>query len=188
MGGKKRLILYRCYHDSGEKFMRYLFILLSSFFIFSSNVLALTLSSPAFVNGDTLPAQFSCDGKNISPVLTWSNVSAHTQSFALIFSDKDAPGGLFYHWVVFNIPKATTTLAQAVNKLPTGALLGVNTWREAQYRGPCPPKGTTHHYVFSLYALDTRLTLPVGSDAPSILEAIKNHIINTAELKVMFGH
>ncbi len=149
---------------------------------------AMTLSASDFFNGGSIPSQYSCDGKDISPALTWSEVPTNTQSLALILSDPDAPGGTFYHWIVFNIPKTTPGLPQAVRQLPAGALVGENSWRQQQYRGPCPPKGATHHYIFSLYALDTKLTLPAGSNAMSVIDAIQNHVVDETELKATFGH
>lgn len=148
----------------------------------------LTLSSQNITNGSTIPVQYSCDGKNVSPDLEWSGVPAHAQTLALILSDIDAPGGVFYHWVVFNIPKTISSLPSTVDKLPTGCVIGKNSWNKLSYKGPCPPKGSTHQYIFSLYALDTTLHLSSGIDAESVLKAMQNHVIGEAELKATFGH
>lgn len=147
-----------------------------------------TLSSQSITNGSTIPAQYSCDGKDISPDLEWTSVPAQTQTLALILSDIDAPGGTFYHWVVYNIPKTISSLPSAIDKLPAGSVVGKNSWNKLSYKGPCPPKGSTHQYIFSLYALDTPLHLSSGRDAESVLKAMQNHVLGEAELKATFGH
>src|SRR5580700_3822445 len=84
----------------------------------------IALTSQAFANGITMPVLYTCDGKDISPDLHWSNLPAKTQTIAIILSDEDAPSGVFYHWVVFNIPAKTTELAEAIKTLPHDALAG----------------------------------------------------------------
>ncbi len=148
-----------------------------------------TLSSQDIINaGSDACLTYSCDGKDISPDLEWTDAPAHTQTYALILSDVDAPGGIFYHWVVYNIPKTVSSLPSAVDKLPAGSVTGKNSWDHLSYKGPCPPKGATHHYIFSLYALDTALHLSSKPDAESVLKAMQNHVLGEAELKATFGH
>src|SRR5437868_2091935 len=113
-----------------------------------------TLNSSSFSDREKLASIYTCDGKDISPPFQWQHTPAATASFALILSDPDAPGGTFYHWVLFNIPRTTRTLAENASVFPAGTLAGKNSWGKSQYNGPCPPKGVSHHYVFSLYALD----------------------------------
>ena len=74
--------------------------------------MSLELKSDAFVNGQSIPAKYSCVGKNISPALTWSDPPAGTQSFALIADDPDAPVGTWVHWVLFNIPADERSLPE----------------------------------------------------------------------------
>jgi Raf kinase inhibitor-like YbhB/YbcL family protein len=147
-----------------------------------------TLSTPAFAHEGTIPIQYSCDGKDISPALEWAHVPEKTKTLALILSDPDAPGGIFYHWAVFNIPNTMTSFPEAVSKLPAGTMVGKNSWGQTHYRGPCPPKGATHHYIFSLYALDASLALPADIDAKLIINAFHNHLVGKAELKALFAH
>lgn len=154
----------------------------------SSNALALTLHTTSFVDRSSLPATYTCDGKNISPQLSWSEIPPNTQSFVFILSDPDAPGGTFYHWVLYNIPASVNTLAEGMNRLPMNAKLGENSWNTAQYRGPCPPKGAIHTYLFTLYALDTMLMLPNGVNANTLLAAMQNHLLAQAELFAIYGH
>ena len=130
-----------------------------------------TLSSPDLESG-TFATKFilngfGCTGGNISPALDWSNPPAGTQSFALQVYDPDAPSGSgFWHWAVYDMPAATTGLAQGAGNgpatLPVGAFGGNTdfldtgaTGGNGNYGGPCPPAGDApHHYIFTLYALD----------------------------------
>lgn len=164
----------------------YLFSLLFIFTLLSSAAFALSLASSAFFNQDTLPVIYTCDGKNISPELTFKNVPEKTQSFVLLLSDSDAPAGTFYHWVLFNLPSTTSQLPEGVAQYPQGTMIGKNSWGKQEYNGPCPPKGSTHRYIFSLYALNTTLSLPTDSEAPAVLNAIQNHVLGNAELKALY--
>lgn|SRR3990167_971536 len=145
------------------------------------------LSTTAFLDKGILPVLYTCDGKDISPQLEWINVPANTKTFALIFSDIDPPDGTFYHWVVFNIPVSTTSFDQGIEKLPSGSVAGINDFKNLKYNGPCPPKGSAHTYVFTLYALDTKLTLKEGANAKSVLDAIQNHMLGQAQLTTVYS-
>lgn len=145
------------------------------------------LATNAFLDTGSLPVLYTCDGRDLSPQLTWSNVPAKTKTFALIVSDPDAPGGEWYHWVVYDIPKSVTKFEEGVSTLPGGALAGKNSWGKARYSGPCPPKGSLHTYVFTLYALDTKLSVPAGADAKTILDLIKSHTVQQAKLTAAYS-
>lgn len=162
-----------------------LFILIGIFFMSNAMAANFGISSTAFKNGDKIPVPYSCDGQDISPQLSWSNAPTLTQSFALICSDPDAPVGTWYHWVIFNIPKTTTKIAE--NHNPEDSLLGKNSWGRAQYNGPCPPPGKLHHYIFTLYALDTKLNLPDGSDAKIVEKAVQGHLLETTTIIGLFN-
>ena len=112
--------------------------------------MSLTLTSDAFANGQSIPAKYSCVGKNISPALTWDEPPAGTKSFALIVDDPDAPMGIWVHWVLFNIPGSTGSLQENADSSTMSA--GKNSSGNTRYDGPCPPSGT-HRYFFKLYAL-----------------------------------
>jgi len=115
------------------------------------------ISSTAFTEGGEIPRDYTSDGKNVSPPLSWNGVPESAKSLALIVDDPDAPSGAFTHWVVVDLPPTATELPEAVSKLP-GGRLGVNDWKRAEWNGPAPPKGR-HHYSFKLYALDRELGL-----------------------------
>lgn len=147
--------------------------------------MALDVSSPAFQEGSTIPTKYSCQGQDVSPALQWSEPPEGTNSFALIMDDPDAPGGVFTHWVLFNIPSDSRGLPEAVPthaELPTGTLQGKNDFGKAGYGGPCPPPGAPHRYRFTLYALDQPLTLKAGVSKNQLLEAMKGHILAQGQL------
>ena len=138
-----------------------------------------TLKSPSFRPGATIPRRHTCDGANRSPRLVWSSPPRAALSFALLVDDPDAPGGTFTHWFGWGIGKGVRALASG-EALPVE---GLNDVRVRGYQGPCPPPGDgPHRYVFRLYALDARLTLPRGASRDSFLRALKGHIIQVARL------
>ena len=142
------------------------------------------LSSSAYLQGDPIPASYSCDGENTSPRLTWTNPPEGTQSFALIFDDPDAPGSTWVHWVLFNLPAEARSLPANVPPDPTlanGEVHGSNSWGSIGYGGPCPPDGE-HRYFFKLYALDILLEPEEGATKEQLLEAMENHIVAETEL------
>jgi Raf kinase inhibitor-like YbhB/YbcL family protein len=145
----------------------------------------LQLTSSSFQPEGNIPSQFTCEGQDISPELTWTNVPSGTKSFALIAHDPDAPiAGGFTHWVVYNLPPNVTHLAQGApksEKLPGGGIQGKNGYDQIGYLGPCPPSGT-HRYYFYLYALDTELNLPPGASKDDVEKAIKGHVLEKTEL------
>jgi hypothetical protein len=148
---------------------------------------ALTLSSPAFRPGEPIPRKHTCEGEDVSPPLTWAGVPAGTRSLALVIDDPDAPDPaapkrVFVHWVVVDLPRTATKLAEdaARRGLPAGAHQGRNDWDKATYGGPCPPIGR-HRYFHKLYALDVELDLAQPTKA-ELLAAIEGHVLAQAEL------
>ena len=148
----------------------------------------ISLSSAGFKDGQPIPVQFTCDGANESPPLTWTDAPGNTASFALIVEDPDAPGGTFIHWVLYDIPPMTQALPQAVPKGATVAMLGdakqgTTGFKNALgYGGPCPPKGAAHHYHFILFALDKSLGLEPGATRDQVMTAIHGHELARGEL------
>ena len=139
-----------------------------------------TLTSSAFGEGGAIPREFSCDGENASPPLSWTGAPGTAETMALILDDPDARG--FVHWVVYNIdPSATGELARGVSASPDAPSQGLNSFGKVGYGGPCPPSGT-HHYVFRLLALDAALTLGGSPAATDVLAAADGHILGEARL------
>lgn len=151
----------------------------------------LSISSRAFTEGDKIPVKYTHDGQDISPPLTWSEPPPQTQVFALIVDDPDAPGGVFTHWILFNIPASTRRLAEGVDaedRLENGALQGKNDFGRIGYNGPSPPGGTTHRYRFTVYALDKILDLNSGASRKQLVNAMSGHILAEGRLTGVYGH
>jgi len=151
----------------------------------------LTITSDAFVSGQSIPAKYSCIGRNISPPLAWNEPPADTQSFALIMDDPDAPVGTWVHWVLYNIPSARRDLQEDLpitgkNVDPNAIYVGKNSSGDIGYDGPCPPSGT-HRYFFKLYALDTTISLLPGASREKILKEMEGHILAQGELVGTFS-
>ena len=151
--------------------------------------MSISLSSTAFTAGASIPANYSCTGRSVSPPLGWGNPPAGTKSFALIMDDPDAPIGTFVHWVIYNIPASNRGLPEAVpanTKLADGTQQGNNGAGRVGYTGPCPPSGT-HRYFFKLYALDNVLSLSSGASKDQLLKAMQGHILAQGELMGTFS-
>jgi Raf kinase inhibitor-like YbhB/YbcL family protein len=162
----------------------------------------LTVTSPAFANGDAIPPQYTADGKNISPPLAWSGAPASTREFALILDDPDANfggRGPFVHWVLYKIPGTAKGVPEAVPmgvNISTaglnGAINGLSGFNAIQragqpplepgYRGPSPPAGSPHHYRFTVYALNAPLEGVPGLDKGALLKAMDGKIVAQGEI------
>jgi Raf kinase inhibitor-like YbhB/YbcL family protein len=145
----------------------------------------IALTSPAFTEGQAIPARHTGDGEDVSPPLAWGDVPEGTGSLALVCEDPDAPRGTWTHWVLFNLPPATRTLSEAVPKqatLPDGAVQGTNDFGRAGYGGPAPPPGKPHRYFFKLYALDAPLRLQAGASRAQLLAALHGHVLGEGQL------
>lgn len=150
----------------------------------------ISILADAFRDGDTIPAEYSCDGRDVSPMLSWGGIPAGTKSIALIMDDPDAPRGTFVHWVFFNIPAETQKLPKAIPKnqtLSDGSRQGMTDFGWVGYSGPCPPPGKPHRYYFKVYALDTKLELPPGASKAELEKAMKGHILAKGELMGKYG-
>jgi len=142
------------------------------------------IESPAFKEGTFIPAQYTCDGSDISPPLNWSDIPENTTSIVLISDDPDAPMGTWVHWVVYNIPPSVREFPEnipAVKTLDNGAFQGTTDFGRIGYGGPCPPSGT-HRYFFKLYALDTMLDFGPGATKKQVVAAMKGHILAEGQL------
>jgi Raf kinase inhibitor-like YbhB/YbcL family protein len=148
----------------------------------------LKITSSAFQPNGPIPAKYTCEGSDISPPLEWTGAPNGTRTFALIVDDPDAPDParpkmVYVHWVLCNMPAATTKLAEnaANTGLPTGTIQGTNDWKKQTYGGPCPPIGR-HRYFFKLYALDTELKDLNSATKADVEKAMQGHILGNAEL------
>lgn len=142
------------------------------------------LKSTAFHYGGMIPSKHTCDGTNLSPQLSWSNVPEGTESLAILCDDPDAPGGTWVHWVIFNIPANTKELAEGIHSYQShsnGTTHGKNDFGRLGYGGPCPPGGT-HRYFFKIYALDQVLLVKPGATKTDVENSMRGHILGQGEL------
>jgi Raf kinase inhibitor-like YbhB/YbcL family protein len=147
----------------------------------NTTLTTLSLTSDAFKDGQAIPVQYTCDGADQSPALSWGEPPQGTKGFALVVDDPDAPGGTFRHWGVYNIPSSTRGIAAGQGgQFPEA----VNDFGKSGYGGPCPPKGHgTHHYHFKLFALDVeRLDVGPNPKVPDVETAATRHAIAQGEL------
>jgi Raf kinase inhibitor-like YbhB/YbcL family protein len=143
------------------------------------------VSSAAFADGATLPARFTCAGAGESPPLRWTGVPAKARSLALLVDDPDAPGGDFVHWLVVDIPPRTGSVAAGAapdGQLPGHVLAG--SAGDRSWTPPCPPDGT-HHYRFTLYALDGVATT---TDRDEVIAGLDDHAVAWGRLTGLVRH
>jgi len=144
----------------------------------------MSLSTPAFKDGQPIPADYTCDGKNISPQLKWSGAPAETQSLVLIVDDPDAQAGVWTHWILFNLSPDASDIAEDFAKASSGSTVkqGTNDFKKLGYGGPCPPAGKMHRYFFRILALDTTLNLSPGATRKEVDAATAKHILAVGQL------
>ncbi len=150
--------------------------------------MGLVLTSAAFAALGAIPTLHTCEGRDVSPPLSWSGVPAAAKSLVLIVDDPDAPDPkaprtTWVHWVLYNLPPSATGLAEgiAASALPGGTREGQNDWKRAGYGGPCPPIGR-HRYFHKLYALDVVLPDLGPATKADVEAAMKGHVLAQAEL------
>lgn len=145
---------------------------------------SIQLTSPDFPAG-IMSKAFTCDGKGVSPELSWNSAPRNTQSFALVVTDRDSPLGYnFVHWVIYDIPASARTLPagfSTVRSPPLGAKQGINDDGKTYYVPPCPPASSFHRYDFVLYAVDRHTELSAASKK-QLLAAIRGHVLAIGEI------
>ena len=151
----------------------------------------IVLKSRAMQTGEAMPRDYTPDGRNLSPPLTWSNLPAGTQELAIVCADFGAGNPPpWVHWIIYGISPAAVGLPAGLpmvshEAMPADladAVQGLNGWRRPYYRGPAPPAGTPHLYHFSVYALDEVLGLEPGLTRDDLLEAMEGHILGRGDL------
>jgi Raf kinase inhibitor-like YbhB/YbcL family protein len=155
----------------------------------------ITVESPTLKADRAIPREYTADGRNVSPPLTWSHVPAGAKELAVLLEDPDVGNPPpFVHWVIYRIPATATGLPENIPFEPdapmaaeiAGAVQGVSGFRRSIYRGPAPPPGKPHHYHFVVYALDASLDLKSGLTRMELLDAIKGHVIGQGELVAIY--
>jgi Raf kinase inhibitor-like YbhB/YbcL family protein len=140
---------------------------------------SITVSSSAFEPDGPIPTHYTCDGHDISPPLAWDGVPADAEAVALVVDDPNAPGGTYVHWIVLDVAPTTTSVDEGA--VPHGGVQAANSNGDAAYAGPCPPSGT-HHYRFTVYALDQPTRLADGAGTAEALAAIDEHAVARGRL------
>jgi Raf kinase inhibitor-like YbhB/YbcL family protein len=153
-----------------------------------SKLPTIELRSESFANGDTIPAKHSCDGRNLSPKLSWSNIPDSARELVLICDDPDAPSGTWVHWVLYGLSPDSAGLPEDIPQkdVAPGVRQGRNDFRKMGYGGPCPPRGPAHRYFFRLYAIDKQLDLKPGATKAEVMKAIEGHIVASGELMGLY--
>ena len=162
--------------------------------------LTIQVTSTSIKHTGYLEKDFTCEGGNLSPQLTWTAVPPETQSIAVVVDDIDAEEGALAHWVLWSLPADTNDLnggASGSESIPGGAVEGTNGYGTAGWRGPCPPPrkifrhrtgqqlttGTANTgitspvYQINVYALDTEISAPPGTARDEVLRQIDGHIL-----------
>ena len=156
----------------------------------------MTMTIEGFSDGGQIPVKFSqaapgaAPGEGTSPAITWMNAPAGTQSFVLNMHDMEVVRNKTTddqaHWVVWNIPATAKGIPEGA---PKGAKLPDGSYQISAtgqvYRGPgAAATGPMHHYMFELYALDTKLTVEPAADAfetrTNVMKAMQGHILGKA--------
>lgn len=136
------------------------------------------IMSMGFENNEEMPRRYTCDGQDVSPPLIFEEVPEGVESFAIIVDDPDAPGGVFDHWIAWDIPAGTMEISEGSQP----GTQGENDFGSRGYRGPCPPPGKPHRYRFKVYALDAKLRLREGSKKGDVEKAMEGHVLDKGEL------
>ena len=145
---------------------------------------SMQLTSSAFNDGTNIPQQYTGEGADISPQLSWTDAPEATKSFALICHDPDAPlispGSYGYvHWVLYNIPFNINSLEENTDLYTSG----VNDFGNLGYGGPMPPNGHgIHHYYFWLLALDLEPSLQEKLSLWELLTVVEPNVIGMNRL------
>ena len=143
---------------------------------------SIVVTSSAFEEGARIPAEFTCQGADVSPALRILGVPRGAQALALILDDPDAPGGTFTHWVAWNLPASTIELPRGVDVRDLGASTLENDFGNPGYGGPCPPSGEEHRYFFRVFALDRKLDVPEGVSVDRLWREVAAHAMAWGEL------
>ncbi len=147
--------------------------------------MAFKLRSPAFGPGGEIPVKYACDGSEVSPPLRWTDPPEGTKSFALTVDDLDSTSGVLGHWLLYGIPATLRELHEGIPRqdaVPGIGSQGLNDLGAVGYSGPCPPPGPGHRYAYTLYALDTLVSLLPRNTRADLRKAIYGRIVERVKL------
>ena len=144
----------------------------------------LHVTSPAFDDGAPIPERYGKAYENVNPPLRFDGVPEGAASLALVVDDPDAPGGVFDHWLVWDIPAGTTEIPEGWSP-PDGVVEGTNDFGNVGYDGPRPPE--EHTYRFTGYALDATLDVERGAEKDALESAMDGHVLASGTLEGTFA-
>jgi Raf kinase inhibitor-like YbhB/YbcL family protein len=149
---------------------------------------SITVTSHAFGAGARLPIDYTCDGRDIIPDLTFSAPPPGTQSVVIVIDDPDAPSGVFTHMLTYNLGAEFHAVAEGADLATSGARFGKNDFGNLRYNGPCPPKGEVHRYRFTALAVDRPTDLREGLTRPELDTELDGHLLAEGTLIGTFSH
>jgi Raf kinase inhibitor-like YbhB/YbcL family protein len=149
---------------------------------------SLTVSSTSFSSGGAIPVDFTCDGVDRSPELTWSAPPAGTRSFAIVADDPDAPAGTFTHWLAYGVNGDVRVIPEGADVSAMGGAVATNDFHHAAYSGPCPPRGELHRYYFRVFALDVVIDVSAAATRDAVDAALSGHVLAQGALVGVFSH
>ena len=152
------------------------------------SVASITVTSSSILPNAPVPIEYTCDGKDLFPALTWSAPPPGTRSIAIVVDDPDAPGGTFTHFIAFDLPSDLRAVKEGSDLPALGGRIGRNDFDRVAYSGPCPPRGEEHRYLFKVLALDQLLTVAEGIPRAEIDAAMNGHLLGEGALTSTFGH
>jgi len=138
----------------------------------------ISLTSTSFKSNEAIAPRYVA----ISPSLQWVGAPRETRTFAIVCHDPDAPNGHFVHWLAYDIPASRSSLAEGEGAANARAFnQGINGFDKLGWNGPAPPPGKVHHYVFTIYALDSSLNCRQPREQ-QLRNSMAGHIIGTGQL------
>ncbi|MDP9021669.1 MAG: YbhB/YbcL family Raf kinase inhibitor-like protein [Actinomycetota bacterium] len=146
----------------------------------------ITVISSEFDDGEIITAQYTCDGRDVSPPLTWEDVPDGTAELVVTVEDPDAPDETFVHWMVAGIEPTSPGILEG--GLPEGATVGLNDFGESTYKGPCPPHDHgPHRYVFTVMALREGTRLQPRFTAEKLYDQLEDNVLAKGVLIGRYG-
>lgn len=154
----------------------------------------LTVSIPSVTAGGPLPTNYSADGRNLSPPLSWTAGPHGTRGFVVMMQDPDAstPEPAL-HWLLYGVPASVQSLPRGMRNVaeptnPLGAAQGRNVHDTLGYTGPRPAQGDPpHHYVFQVFAVDRPIRTRPGAGLAAVMKAMSGHVIARGELATTYA-